>query len=253
MNRLLQLFGLILVAVAHAQTRSVLNVGTAANDGTGDSIRAAFLKINGNTSNLWATVYTNGAPFPAVTYLTRSWEINGGAVGSVTNSVSFHPLYTFEAAATNLTLVGIDSGLLQGNTIEIRADTNLLVLTPHVVAGTATTGQVLTLSSAATGESEFATAAFLPLAGGTLTGPVKIGSAGTQFSKLFFGTTTLVAGSATVTNATITASTHIVVSVKTAGGTQGFLSTTRSAGVSFTITSTSGTDTSTVAYIAIEP
>ena len=155
MNRFLQLLGLILAFGLHAQTRSVLNVGSASNDGTGESLRSAFIKSNANFSNLWATVYTNGAPFPAVTYLTRSWEINGGAVGSVTNSVSFHPLYTFEAAATNLTLVGIDSGLLQGNTIEIRADTNLLVLTPSVVAGTAATGQVLKLSSSSTGSSEF--------------------------------------------------------------------------------------------------
>lgn len=67
------------------------------------------------------------------------------------------------------------------------------------------------------------------------------------------GVATLVGGTVTVNNLKITANTRIFYSVQTAGGTQGFLSTTRVANTSFTINSTSGTDTSTIAWVLIEP
>lgn len=68
------------------------------------------------------------------------------------------------------------------------------------------------------------------------------------------GVATLVAGTVTVANTLVTAATQIYYSVQTAGGTQGFLRiSARTAGTSFTITSTSGTETSTVAYLLIEP
>lgn len=67
------------------------------------------------------------------------------------------------------------------------------------------------------------------------------------------GIATLVGGTVTINNNLITANTRIFYSVQTAGGTQGFLRTTRSAGTSFTITSTSATETSTVAWFLVEP
>ncbi len=66
------------------------------------------------------------------------------------------------------------------------------------------------------------------------------------------GQATLAAGTVTVTNANITANSRIMLTVSTPGGTQGFLSTSKSAGVSFTITSTSATETSVVDYHIIE-
>jgi len=66
------------------------------------------------------------------------------------------------------------------------------------------------------------------------------------------GNATLVAGTVTVTNTTVTAKTHIFLTVKTAGGTLGTLSYTLSAGASFTINSSSISDTSTVSYFLIE-
>ena len=41
------------------QTRVPVNVGTSANDGTGDPVRNAFIKLNTNDYKLWRTVYTN--------------------------------------------------------------------------------------------------------------------------------------------------------------------------------------------------
>lgn len=63
------------------------------------------------------------------------------------------------------------------------------------------------------------------------------------------GRATLVAGTVTVSTAWVTTTCNIFLTTQTAGGTVGapYVSA-RSAGVSFTITSTSGTDTSTVAY-----
>lgn len=67
------------------------------------------------------------------------------------------------------------------------------------------------------------------------------------------GTATLVGGTIAVADTAITANTIINVQRVTAGGTLGYLTITRSNGVSFTVTSTSGTDTSVLAYTINEP
>jgi len=64
---------------------------------------------------------------------------------------------------------------------------------------------------------------------------------------------TLVGGTVTVNTTKVTANSRIHLTVETAGGTQGFLSYTKSAGTSFTINSTSGTETSTVNWVILEP
>ena len=68
------------------------------------------------------------------------------------------------------------------------------------------------------------------------------------------GTATLVAGAATVANTAVTANSRIFLTSQADGGTPGFLRVSaRTAGTSFTITSSSNTDTSTVAYEIFEP
>jgi hypothetical protein len=67
------------------------------------------------------------------------------------------------------------------------------------------------------------------------------------------GVATLAGGTVTVANTSVTANTRIFLTVQTAGGTQGFLSTTRTAGTSFTINSTSASETSVVAWLLVEP
>jgi len=68
------------------------------------------------------------------------------------------------------------------------------------------------------------------------------------------GTATLVAGTATVSDSSVTANSRIFLTVQAPGGTVGtpYVSA-RSAGTSFTITSTSSSDTSTVGYEIFEP
>lgn len=68
------------------------------------------------------------------------------------------------------------------------------------------------------------------------------------------GTSTLAAGTVVVANTSVTANSRIFVTSQADGGTPGFLRVqTRTPGTSFTITSSSGTDTSTVAWEIFEP
>lgn len=86
----------------------------------------------------------------------------------------------------------------------------------------------------------------LPAAGGGLR--VKEGSNCKQ------GVATLAAGTVTVANTSVTANSRIFLTGQADGGTPGFVRvSSRVPGTSFTITSSSGTDTSTVAYEIFEP
>jgi hypothetical protein len=68
------------------------------------------------------------------------------------------------------------------------------------------------------------------------------------------GVSTLVAGTVVVANTSVTATTRIQLTSQADGGTPGWLRVSaRTAATSFTITSSSGTDTSTVAWLLIEP
>jgi hypothetical protein len=68
------------------------------------------------------------------------------------------------------------------------------------------------------------------------------------------GTATLVAGTLVVANTSVTASSRIFLTCNTPGGTPGWLQVSaRTAGTSFTILSSSGADTSVVAYEIFEP
>jgi hypothetical protein len=68
------------------------------------------------------------------------------------------------------------------------------------------------------------------------------------------GTTVLVGGAKVVANTKVTANTRIFLTSQADGGTPGWLRiSARTPGTSFTITSSSGADTSTVAYELIEP
>lgn len=68
------------------------------------------------------------------------------------------------------------------------------------------------------------------------------------------GTAVLVGGAIVVLNTSITALTRIILTSQVDGGTPGFLRVSaRTPGTSFTITSSAGADTSTVAFLLVEP
>ncbi len=68
------------------------------------------------------------------------------------------------------------------------------------------------------------------------------------------GLAVLVGGTVVVANTSVSNDSRIFLTTQVPGGTPGFLRvSTRTPGVSFTILSSSGTDTSTVAYEIFEP
>lgn len=68
------------------------------------------------------------------------------------------------------------------------------------------------------------------------------------------GTAALAAGTVTVSTTAVTATSRILLTSQVDGGTPGFLRVSaRTAGTSFVITSSSGTDTSTVAWMIVQP
>lgn len=80
------------------------------------------------------------------------------------------------------------------------------------------------------------------------------GTAWQRLGPALSGTATLVAGTVTVATTAVTASSRIFLTTNTPGGTPGWLQVSaRTAGTSFTILSSSGTDTSVVAWQIIEP
>lgn len=94
--------------------------------------------------------------------------------------------------------------------------------------------------------------------GGT-TGQVLAKDTGTNYdvewiTPYLTGTATLVGGTVTVNNAAVAANSRIMLTSQVDGGTVGFLRVSgRSNGVSFTISSSSALDTSTVAWLIINP
>ena len=73
-------------------------------------------------------------------------------------------------------------------------------------------------------------------------------------SNASMGVATLIGGTKVVTNTKVTANSRIFLSIQTPGGTPGWLQVSaRVAATSFTILSSSGTDTSVVAYMIVEP
>lgn len=68
------------------------------------------------------------------------------------------------------------------------------------------------------------------------------------------GTATLATGTITVNNSSVTSNTRVFVTSQVDGGTPGWLRVSgRTAGASFTITSSSASDTSTVVWLLLEP
>jgi len=78
------------------------------------------------------------------------------------------------------------------------------------------------------------------------------GSEGLTLIPADVGSATLVAGTVTVARTSIRSNSRILLSRRIGGGTLGFLTYTLSAGVSFTINSTSATDTSTVTWAVFD-
>lgn len=94
---------------------------------------------------------------------------------------------------------------------------------------------------------------------GNTAAAVRLGTAGgglaiTEGTNARLGVATLVAGTVTVANTSVTANSRVFLTAQTTGAAPGALRiSARVAATSFTITSTSATDTSSVAWLLVEP
>ena len=157
------------------QTRLIINTGASANDGTGDSLRTFANKVNTNFATLWATTYTNG-----ITKIGTNVVLAGSTVfdGALTNDFNLDDIAFLTLDATDVSITGVSTAYLDGGITTIRGTTNLNILTPLVISGSAASGQFLRLTDAVEGTVEFADGSDstkLPLAGGTMTGDINLG------------------------------------------------------------------------------
>lgn len=99
--------------------------------------------------------------------------------GASTNELDFDDFSRIDLDGTDTSVGGVASLYLDGGITTLRGVTNLQVVTPAVRLGTATTNQALLLTDAVEGTVEFGApidATKLPLAGGTMTGALNMGS-----------------------------------------------------------------------------
>lgn len=161
--------GLVFSASLLAQTRAVIGTGSASNDGTGDSVRTGFQKVNTNFSTLWNQAFTNAPTFDTNWFSqtgTKVSLLSGPKLtsdfafdGRGTNAFGFANVATFIGSAVTESLSGSSSLSVSSPATSITGTGLLNIKTPGVVATTSTAGQVLTLLNATTGQTEFADAA----------------------------------------------------------------------------------------------
>lgn len=176
------------------------------------------------------------------------FEVNGGTGHNLINcfsNINKAVAFYVTGSAAAVSMVGVQEVNPSAATNSIKVDVgstatvvnNTVVTTTSLAAGT--TGVLNNVSFLSTGTVDISVAGHgLQVAEGT---------------NAKQGTATLTAGTVTVSNASVTATSRIFLTTQTPGGTVGspYVSA-RTAGTSFTITSTSATDTSTVAYEIFE-
>jgi hypothetical protein len=119
-------------------------------------------------------------------------------------------------------------------------------------AGQLKTDDFLIAAGGAQSNAEFT--AYTGAAKALIAGTAGGGLAVAEGTNARMGRATLVAGTVVVANTSVTATTEIFLTCQTPGGTPGFLRVSaRTAATSFTILSSSGSDTSVVGYLLVEP
>lgn len=204
----------------------------------------------------------------AIVTLTGS---SGGAISPVAGDIvvtgDATDGVTVVGTAGTLTINVSAASTTQRGTLETSTDAESVTGTSAVVAVTPASLTARLAAPGAIGGTTPAAGTFTTVAAGTTVtagtdlvstaGNVLIQGAGKQLrveggaATDFIGTATLVGGTATVLNTNIDAADRIFLSRSTTGGTEGTLSYVINAGVSFVITSSSGTDTSTIAYFIV--
>ncbi len=214
---------------------------SAVNDGTGDVVLT--VGSNGNsliansataTGLQWAPAIVNGGGF-AYTVATRT--LVGTLTGDVTGTLTATTI-----AATTVTGKAL-TGFVSGAGTVTAADTILTAF--NKINGNVALKAPLA-SPVFTGDVNAST-------GNVLVSTIGKGLQVKTGTNAKIGTAVLVAGTVTVANTSVTANSRIFLTSNTDGGTPGWLRVSaKTNATSFVITSSSATDTSTVAWIIVE-
>ena len=198
------------------------------------------------------------AASPAMLYGRRqsassglTWGFYGGAADLAgTPTLIANGSLTLTASATNYIVALKSTGVVSASTATTNWNSVLYWRLYSVVTGASTVTSYLDYRMV--GAMDYSRVA--ALAGSSAQA---FGAAGLKVSEAVNakqGVATLVAGAVTVSNTSITANSRIFLTSQEDGGTAGFLRVTaRAIAASFTITSSSATDTSLVAYEVFEP
>lgn len=234
-----------------------LLTSSGVNDGTGDVVLPvgangnALIANSASTDGLaWLPAVVASAPF-TYTLATRTLTA-ATATNSVAGFLSAADHTTF-ASQVNVT-IGTANGLsLVGQVLSLAAATDSVTGALTAADHTTYTGYAASIALKA------------PLASPVFTGDVNVSTGNLLISTIGktleiktgtnakIGVATLVAGTVTVANTSVTANSRIFVTAQTNAGTPGFLGiTTKTVGTSFVIKSSSVTDTSTVAWMIVE-
>src|ERR1035437_5803350 len=231
-------------------------------------VTAGFPTLNQNTTGTAASaaILTTARTIAGTSFngsanitLANKFIVQGTADAGLTGAQFLGALTT--GIVKNTTTTGVLSIAIAGTDYVIPTGVIGSVLTGYVSGAgvVAATDTILQAIQKINGND----ALKAPLASPTFTGDVNVSTGNLLISTIGkglqvktganskIGQATLVAGTVTVANTSVTANSRIFLTVSTAGGTRGFLSTAKSAGVSFTITSTTA-ETSVVDWYIVE-
>lgn len=224
----------------------IVNRPPASTDVTGPNGKWRLGQTWVDTST--STVYTLAALAASAGSITATWDETAGA-GALNNLAGD----TGTASPSNGTIT------IAGTTNQITTAASSATVTLSLPSAITAPGSLTTTTSlAATTTVTAGTGLTVTTGDATVTaGNVIINGAAKQLQVHggavtdFIGSAVLVGGTVTVANTNIAATDRILVVRSTTGGTPGHLSYTISAATSFTINSSSGTDTSTVVYLIV--
>ncbi|MBI0293309.1 hypothetical protein JBE04_02040 [Streptomyces sp. PRKS01-29] len=225
------------------------NAGSASTYSKGDHTHGTPTLPNASTSTA-GVVQLDGTAADIAPLGTQA----AGSTGKAADAGHVHPTTGVLPTAGGTMTGGINSSLSTSSSVGLGVfvngdtfDRGRILASGQIEMGSGSAAREVVLSRTAANQLSLSTSDF------------RIATAGrglmvAEGSNAKMGTATLSAGSATVSNTSVTSSSRIFLTCQTPGGTAGFLRVSaRTAGTSFTITSSSGSDTSVVAWMIVEP
>jgi hypothetical protein len=214
-------------------------------DSTQTSLPVWTVDDSGNTQQSGGLMLaTRPTPTPTPAGYVQLYSPDGTVLKTITPSGTTATVPTTNAAG-DLTVTGLLT-VSPGGTIALGGGVNL-----YANASNLQTDNFFVMPN---GQATGSFSVFGNAAGSLTLGTLGGGIAIKEGANGRMGVSTLVGGTVTVANTSVTANTVIMALCQTPGGTPGFLRVSaRVASTSFTLLSSSGTDTSVVGWVMFEP